>query len=451
MMEINKLTHQEVLNLTNDIIRYCILSNYYPYHFMKSRIDDLMNESNQKIFMDLIVYFNQKYYQLIYYGRNTIKYGRQLELVGFAVENDEVKYWRCLTYRNLAGYVYDQQFGYKFYVMPKKNCPSLWSIIDDEVIKFYIDENPKLKYMNFDRSMNLFDYIERYNINNKLELFSKLGLAYLARDKRFLNITDKKILKFIRDNAEKIKDNDQNAYFKKITYIDILAMVNNNISFDDYIRYIKSNQNNKYDGLKMSLLSHLKMKDKINYIKRFEEHNDFFNVLKDYQRLAKEFHIKELTPIKLYEEHDRLVAMKNEEIRLQLIEDNKLLKVKLKNENRKYKTKIKPYKKLILPSIDENAKIVLLDDIMEIKKDGDMLKHCVFTNKYYEKKSLLLSARDSKDNPIETIEIELKENPRILQARGYGNSASEYHSKILNAVEELLPMIKQIVIAEKVV
>lgn len=68
-------------------------------------------------------------------------------------------------------------------------------------------------------------------------------------------------------------------------------------------------------------------------------------------------------------------------------------------------------------------------------EEGDELKHCLFTNKYYDKKdSLILSAR-VKNKPVETIEISLS-NLKIIQARGFKNQSTTYHKKIIEMVNE---------------
>lgn len=62
--------------------------------------------------------------------------------------------------------------------------------------------------------------------------------------------------------------------------------------------------------------------------------------------------------------------------------------------------------------------IVCISSVSDVAREGAVLHHCVFANKYYDKEnSLLLSARDKDNNPIETAEIDLR-SFEIRQCRG---------------------------------
>lgn len=79
--------------------------------------------------------------------------------------------------------------------------------------------------------------------------------------------------------------------------------------------------------------------------------------------------------------------------------------------------------------------IVVLQSIDDFFKEGQALKHCVFSNKYYDKEdSLILSARIN-GQPVETIQVNL-DNMQIMQARGLSNTATPYHDDILNLVRK---------------
>lgn len=445
-MEQNKLSVDEVLTLSNEIEQYCIDTNYLPYRLAMERLNHYMVNTNWKTIMEVVVYYKDTYYQLFYYGRTTKKYGLKFGLVALLRENDKVRYLTNIEYNGMAGYVFFEDER-RFYEVKRKIGPSYWRINNQELLDFYISENPTLKYMSYDLdkcSLSLFDWIEMYRINDKLELYSKIGLSNLMKDSRFLNIKDKDVLKFIRSNSDKIVKHN-------LKYVDIMALgKEQDVTIEEYLKFIKVNRATKYSGSRLELLSHLTLKDKIKYINRFDDSTEMFKLLSDYQKLAKEYHIKEMSPINLKQAHDELVARKSIDDQLALEQENKSLKVKLKSENIKYKRKIKPYKSLEFPVID-NMRVVLLDDILEVKKDGDMLKHCVYTNRYYERNSLLLSVRDTSDNPIETIEINLQGIPSVEQIRGYRNQDSDYHDKIVSAINSLLPSIKQIKEFSKVV
>lgn len=84
-----------------------------------------------------------------------------------------------------------------------------------------------------------------------------------------------------------------------------------------------------------------------------------------------------------------------------------------------------------------NISIRVLESIDEFKKEAEIHKHCVFTNKYYAKtNSLILSA--SVDNvPTETIELYLN-NLRIAQSRGLNNTASQFNPQIRKLINDNL-------------
>ncbi|SDG72415.1 PcfJ-like protein [Dyadobacter soli] len=87
--------------------------------------------------------------------------------------------------------------------------------------------------------------------------------------------------------------------------------------------------------------------------------------------------------------------------------------------------------------------VKVLETVQDFMLEGDRLKHCVFASEYYKRPdSLVLSARIG-DEPIETIELSLS-NLKILQARGWDNKPTEYHSEIINLVDSNLHAINAI-------
>lgn len=89
----------------------------------------------------------------------------------------------------------------------------------------------------------------------------------------------------------------------------------------------------------------------------------------------------------------------------------------------------KPYFGLSIPS-EKGFTIVCLRSIREFKHEGDVLQHCVFHGAYYSRpKSLILSARDGDNNPIETLEIDL-EDFRIRQCYGFQDGYTPLHDDI---------------------
>lgn len=92
----------------------------------------------------------------------------------------------------------------------------------------------------------------------------------------------------------------------------------------------------------------------------------------------------------------------------------------------------------------EGFSIVPLKSIDEFKQEGDTLNHCVFRCGYYSRAySLILSARDKDNNPIETIEINLN-GFSIVQCYGYHDSLTPLHNAIMDTMKENMWRVKEI-------
>jgi hypothetical protein len=91
---------------------------------------------------------------------------------------------------------------------------------------------------------------------------------------------------------------------------------------------------------------------------------------------------------------------------------------------------------------DGELSIKVLESVREFMEEGDVHKHCVFTNAYYNKPdSLVFSARIA-GKPLETVELSLK-TLKVVQSRGMRNTPSEYHDQILNLMKKNVKLIKQ--------
>ena len=152
---------------------------------------------------------------------------------------------------------------------------------------------------------------------------------------------------------------------------------------------------------------------------------------------------KYVCPKDLKKEHDRLVAKKRIIQKKREIEEQKR-RAEIDN---KFFTKAKA-KFFDLKFTNGPLVIIPLKSVQEFIEEGDKLKHCVFTNRYFDKEhSLILSAR-LENEPIETIEVDLKEL-KITQSRGLKNEPTDHHDKILELVKKNLPKIAEIVKPKK--
>lgn len=152
---------------------------------------------------------------------------------------------------------------------------------------------------------------------------------------------------------------------------------------------------------------------------------------------------KFICPTNLDKEHDRLVKKKNIILEAQTRERNRIDAIK---RQQKLDKAIVEYaernqKFFDLEFTKGNISIAILKSIDEFKKEGDELKHCVFTNEYYLKeKSLVFSAKVN-GKRIETIEVRIPELT-IVQSRGISNQSSKYHDEIVSLVRSNLGKIK---------
>lgn len=136
-------------------------------------------------------------------------------------------------------------------------------------------------------------------------------------------------------------------------------------------------------------------------------------------------------------EHDRLVAKKREIERRRA--DERKRKEYENNEKAFLESKSKYFG---IAFSEEDLTIRVLESVKEFMEEGDILKHCVFTNNYFARpNSLILSARID-NNPVETIEIDLTKM-KIIQARGFQNKPSEYHDKVLQLLNKNMRLIKK--------
>ena len=152
---------------------------------------------------------------------------------------------------------------------------------------------------------------------------------------------------------------------------------------------------------------------------------------------------KYICPKNLKKEHDRLVIKKQLIIAKRKKEEQR---ARVNKAQKSFEIKIKRF--LGLNFTEGEIEIKVLETVNEFMEEGDILKHCLFVNDYYEKPdSLILSARIN-SKPIETIEISLSKF-KIIQSRGYKNEATPYHDDIIKVVNKNMSKIKSIIKSPK--
>ncbi|MEG1587195.1 MAG: PcfJ domain-containing protein, partial [Bacteroidales bacterium] len=92
---------------------------------------------------------------------------------------------------------------------------------------------------------------------------------------------------------------------------------------------------------------------------------------------------------------------------------------------------------------DEDIEIVPLRSIDEFKAEGELMHHCVFASKYFERLDCLILSAKIGEEHIETIEVDLLKW-QVVQSRGKFNQPTPYHDKIVNLVKSNINLIKRI-------
>lgn len=93
---------------------------------------------------------------------------------------------------------------------------------------------------------------------------------------------------------------------------------------------------------------------------------------------------------------------------------------------------------------DKEVEVRPLMSVHEFLEEGETLKHCIFINKYYEKKHSLLFSATVRGLRVETVELCLK-TFRILQNHGLGHKKSKWSERILYLINSNLKQVKDIV------
>lgn len=136
-------------------------------------------------------------------------------------------------------------------------------------------------------------------------------------------------------------------------------------------------------------------------------------------------------PSDFHEAHQRLVRKKSEIIERQNLEARK---EKHEQLTAIYQEEKKKYLDITIQA--DGFILTVPKTVDDFYRAGKELKHCVYTNEYYAKKTLILLAfKDGK--LLETAEIDPK-NKKVIQCRGCDNKPTEHNSTIVNIIQQNL-------------
>jgi hypothetical protein len=164
---------------------------------------------------------------------------------------------------------------------------------------------------------------------------------------------------------------------------------------------------------------------------------DYIELLQYFRKDTRNAHY--VCPQDLKREHDRLMEKRDR------IEAEKKLKEQMKQVKRKEGAYKRLHGKFFgLCFGDGDIMVGVVSSVREMAEEGAIMHHCVFANRYYEKKdSLILSARDADGNRLETVEVNLR-TWSIVQSRGKYNNPTARHDEILAIVNDNMNKIKKI-------
>lgn len=169
---------------------------------------------------------------------------------------------------------------------------------------------------------------------------------------------------------------------------------------------------------------------------------DYIDKLIDFNKDVR--NAKYVCPIDLRAEHDKLLAKErviSERLRAEGLRRKHEQDLKdIKEAETMYQQQKKRFMDILIS--DGELEISPLQSVEEFKKEGDTLRHCVFSNRYYKKENSLILSAHKGNEKIETIEISLNDL-QIIQCHGAQNKSTKYHDQIINLINKNIHQIRQ--------
>lgn len=167
----------------------------------------------------------------------------------------------------------------------------------------------------------------------------------------------------------------------------------------------------------------------------------FMDYISDLEYFNKDYHNPHyvcITDEKMREEHTKYTEkrrrIEEERRRIQAEETKKQRLLSERKIKAKYAKKMAFFGALCIQGT--NVIITPIMSVKDVKIEGDLMHHCVFTNGYYKKDNvLLLTAKNENGDRIETIEYDLINNI-VIQHRGKYNQQTEYGKQITTLISQ---------------
>lgn len=225
---------------------------------------------------------------------------------------------------------------------------------------------------------------------------------------------------------------------KGLNYLDAMSLIPRCPTAETLVKTQQYNLLYHYKNESYKISEHwnsIKICIRNNYIvEKPTEYLDYLSLLKFFKKDLRS--PKYLFPKDVKKEHDKLVAKKREIQRKEEIESRKKM---IKRDQLNYDEMKSIYFDLCF--IDKNLKIEVLKTIEQFIENGDVLKHCVYTNEYYKLQNSLILQASIKGKLTETIEVNLV-NFEVTQARGFENKATKYHERIVSLIDQNMHQIE---------
>jgi hypothetical protein len=298
----------------------------------------------------------------------------------------------------------------------------------NEVVQVWINEVGKFAVMALPRACTGW-YSDRWLFNNELSI----------KNSKIYNFNDiDPVAVYSRTKVLPIfKRNGFNGTFPSTPQKTLIALLNN----DNETLY----KNKQYELFRYNINSRFysKWKHAVNICNRNNYIVKDASLWTDYLSLLKYFgkdthNVHYVCPKDLHAEHQKLLKKKQ---KIEEIEREKLRLEQDREREEKYQQIKRKFFDLTFNN--ENIIVTVLKSVKEFYEEGRAMHHCVYSNGYDKKKdALILSARTTEGERIETIEVNLQ-TYKIMQSRGRNNSATAYHEEIVNLVNQNMNLIKQ--------
>lgn len=134
-------------------------------------------------------------------------------------------------------------------------------------------------------------------------------------------------------------------------------------------------------------------------------------------------------------EHDRLVKKKRD---IEKLQDLERRKKQIEADQKRYEKAKAIFFGIAFTKQDLEVKV--LQHVKDFIEEAETHKHCVYSNRYFDKEDSLILSAQVNGVRIETIEISLSQM-KIVQSRGLQNKATDYHQRIIDLVNNGLQVI----------